>query len=574
MKLRPYQSETVAAIYDYLGSGKGNSPVAVVPTGGGKTAIYNSMMKDMLDDADTNVLMVTHKKELIKQGAKSLLRFVPNASISIYSAGLGSKRLNGRAIFAGIQSIYKRAYDMPRIDVCFVDECHLVSPNDQAMYGQFLRDLRVCNPSMKLIGLSATPFRMGTGLLYEGDDAMFDGLAHEVKILHLMNEGYLTRIVARPPSASINLDGVGKRGGEWIESQLATAASDEALIKSSVAEVISCARDQNRKRWLIFACNIAHAELLQAEYKANGIDARVVSSKHPDSDATLDAHAKGDFPALINVDKLTTGYDDPAIDLLAVKRSTMSVGLFIQIVGRGTRPLYAPGFNLDTRDGRLAAIASGPKPDCALLDFGNNITTHGFIDQIEVTRKRSKGETAGDAPQKVCPECDTYIPASARLCPNCDHYFKPPPPNHTGSSYKGAVTSDQVVAEWVDVDAAYYARHKKEGKPDSVKVTYHCGMVTVSEWLCPDHGGGAASRYKARMTALGATAVTTDQALAEASKSWTVPDKIKIKPRADDPRFNEIVQLDYSGGRKPKPVGQDLSWDGDIPEDEEIDIPF
>ena len=119
-----------------------------------------------------------------------------------------------------------------------------------------------------------------------------------------------------------------------------------------------------------------------------------------------------------------------------------------------------------------------------------------------------------------------------------------------------------------------YVPRKKEGKPDSVKVTYHCGMVTVSEWLCPDHGGYAASRYKARMTALGATAVTTDQALAEASKSWTVPDKIKIKPRADDPRFNEIVQLDYSGGRKPKPVGQDLSWDGDIPEDEDIDIPF
>ena len=544
MKLRPYQEQTVAAIYDYLGQGKGASPIAVVPTGGGKTAIYNSMMADMLQDADTNILMVTHQKTLIKQGAESLLRFIPDADISIYSAGLGSKKLTGRAIFAGIQSIYKRAYDMPRIDVCFVDECHLVSPNGQAMYRQFLKDLRVCNPKMKLIGLSATPFRMGTGLLHEGDDALFDGIAHEVKILDLMAQGYLTRIVAKPPLASIDLSDVGKRGGEFIESQLAMAASDEQLVQSSVAEVMRYAKEQNRKRWLIFACNIAHAELLQAEYIRNGIDARVVSSKHPDSDAAMEAHARGEFPALINVDKLTTGYDDPYIDLLAVKRSTMSVGLFIQIVGRGTRVVYAPGFDLNTDAGRLSAIAAGPKPNCLLLDFGNNITTHGFIDQIEVTKRRSKSEDKGDAPQKVCPSCDDYIPTSARLCPFCGHYFPPPGHNHSHTSYGGAVTSDQVQAEWVDVDRVSYSRWKKEGKPDSIRVTYECGMISHSEWLCPDHGGYAASRYKARKPALGAMADTTDDAIEE-SRHWAKPGRIKIRPQRDS-KFFEIVQLDYS----------------------------
>ena len=542
MKLRPYQEETVGAVYDYLASGKGSSCVAVVPTGGGKTAIYNSMMRDMLADDDTNIMMVTHKKELIRQGAESLLRFVPDADISIYSAGLGSKRLCGRAIFAGIQSIYKRAYDCPRIDVCFVDECHLVSQDDEAMYGKFLSDLRVCNPKMKLIGLSATPFRMGTGLLYEGDGAIFDGLAYEVRILDLMNEGYLTRIVAKPPSASIDLSGVGKRGGEWIESQLAMAASDAQLIESSVSEVIKCATDQGRKRWLIFSCSIDHAVLLRDEYVRCGIDARVVSSKHPDSDATLEAHRRGEFPALINVDKLTTGYDDPMIDLLAVKRSTMSVGLFVQIVGRGTRPVYAKGFDLETISGRLAAIAAGPKPSCTLMDFGNNITTHGFIDQIEVTKRRSKGAGEGDAPQKVCPSCDEYIPAGVRLCPMCDYYFPPPPPNHSARSYEGAVTSDQVVAEWVDVDSVAYQLWKKEGKPDSVRVTYNCGMVSVSEWLCPDHGGYAASRYHARMGVLGATARTTNDALGECT-IWNWPSRVKIKPNG---RFHDIVQFDYS----------------------------
>lgn len=544
LKLRPYQEETINAVYDYIASEKGNAPLAVIPTGGGKTAVYNSMMRDMMLDQDTNVMMVTHNKELIKQGAQSFLRFMPEADVSIYSAGLGSKKLTGRAIFAGIQSIHKRAYDCPRIDVCFIDEAHLVSPNDATMYQSFLSDLKVCNKKIKLIGLTATPFRLSSGLLHEGDNAIFDGIAHEVKILHLMQEGYLARIVAKPPSASIDTSGVGKRGGEWIESQLAIAASDEALIRQSVSEVIHYGQD--RKRWLIFACNISHAELLKDEYERQGVRAEVVSSKHKDSDEKMLAHRRGEFKALINVDKLTTGYDDPHIDLLAVKRSTMSVGLFIQIVGRGTRVVYASGMPLDTREQRLAAIAAGPKPDCLLMDFGNNITTHGFIDQIDVTKKRSKGEGGGDAPQKVCAGCEEYIPASARICPHCDHYFPPPPPNHDHRSYSGAVTSDQVQPEWLNVDDVEYSRWKKEGKPDSIRVTYHCGLTRVAEWLCPDHGGYAASRYIARKSALLALADTTEEALHEC-QWWKKPSRIKVKPVG---KYHEIVQLDYSGARE------------------------
>jgi len=135
------------------------------------------------------------------------------------------------------------------------------------------------------------------------------------------------------------------------------------------------------------------------------------------------------------------------------------------------------------------------------------------------------------------------------------------------------VMSSQVVAEWVDVDHVDYARHKKQGKPDSVKVTYHCGLKSVSEWLCPDHGGYAASRYSARKPALVADADNTEDALAEAPLSWKVPTRIKIKPRVSDPRFDEIVQLDYSAGRKPQPQGQELSWDGGGDDDWD-EIPF
>jgi DNA repair protein RadD len=106
--------------------------------------------------------------------------------------------------------------------------------------------------------------------------------------------------------------------------------------------------------------------------------------------------------------------------------------------------------------------------------------------------------------------------------------------------------STQVEAEWLPVTNVMYQRWKKEGKPDSIKVTYTCGMLHVNEWLCPDHGGYAASRYKARMSVLGATAETTDEALDEAD-SWIKPSNIKVKPL----KYPEIVQFDYSQKENP-----------------------
>jgi DNA repair protein RadD len=172
---------------------------------------------------------------------------------------------------------------------------------------------------------------------------------------------------------------------------------------------------------------------------------------------------------------------------------------------------------------------------------------------------------------KECPECQAIVHAALRYC-ECGYKFPDPEPNHGTKAYSGAVLSSQVQAEWCDVDFVAYDRHKKEGKPDSVRVTYTCGMREFREWLCPDHGGYAASRYIARMSALGATAETTDAALAEAPISWTIPDRVKVQPRKDNPKFDEIIQFDYSGGRKPKPPGEDLSWEAG--DDGFEEIPF
>lgn len=549
LELRDYQQSAIDGLYSYWSDGRGDNPLIVAPTGAGKSLIIAKLIEDALAYPGTRILMLTHVKELLAQNAEELVGILPDVDLGFYSAGLGQKRLDRQVTFAGIQSIHDRAFDMvPPPDLVLIDEAHLVPKNTTTRYGKFLDDLKTCNPLVKVVGLTATPYRLDSGYLHKGKGAIFDGIAYDIPVGNLMDDGYLAPLFSVGAKAKIDLTNVGMRGGEFIESQLAMAASDPELVRATVAEIIKFGDD--RKSWLVFASGVGHAEMIRSEMIASGIDADVVtgSDNKTDRQRKIDDFKSFRTRCLINIGVLTTGFNHKATDLVAMVRATASAGLYVQMAGRGTR----------TADG---------KDDCLLLDFGGNVERHGFIDAVRI---RDKGQgKPGDAPVKECPDCQAMVPAGLRYC-ECGHKFPDPELNHGTSAYSGAVLSTQVVAEWVDVDDVVYQRHKKNGKPDSVKVSYFCGIKTINEWLCPDHGGYAASRYQARMPALGATAMTTEHALAESMVSWTIPTRIKVKPRADDPRFDEIVQLDYSEGRKPKPPGQDMSWDEESSFEEEI----
>ena len=184
------------------------------------------------------------------------------------------------------------------------------------------------------------------------------------------------------------------------------------------------------------------------------------------------------------------------------------------------------------------------KTDCLVLDFGENCLRHGFIDRVK-PKDKSAGAGEGTAPVKMCEACQTMCFAAALQCHVCGHEFPPPTLNHNSNSYSGAMLSSQVKAEWVDVDSVLYHRHRKAGKPDSVKVTYYAGLRSVNEWLCPDHGGYAASRYQARRSLLSSGADTTDEAMDECH-FWNWPSRIKIKPSTHNPKYFEVVQFDYT----------------------------
>ncbi|NBT50454.1 MAG: hypothetical protein EBT12_02665, partial [Marivivens sp.] len=419
--------------------------------GSGKTAIIAQLVKDAMDFPGTRVLILTHVKELLEQGAQGLLKMYPQAQIGFYSASLGQKRLDQPITFAGIQSVWKRAFDMvPPPDLVLIDEAHMVPKNTNTRYGSFLDDLRTANPAVKVVGLTATPYRLDSGMLHEGDEALFDGIAYDIPVGQLMDQGYL-RAEGHSVAVVTGADGMKERA------------------------------------------------------------------------AKIEQFRRGEIRALVNCNVLTTGFDVPTVDLVAIVRATESTGLYVQIVGRGTR------------------IADG-KENCLILDYGGNVARHGFIDAVNPNRKGGSGE--GDAPAKECPECEMMCHAAVRTCPACGYDWPAPQFNHGHKAYDGALLSKDAKAEWLHVDDVTYQKWTKPGKPDSVRVTYRCGLTIVSEWLCPDHGGYAASRYHARKCALGATADTTAEAMAECD-AWNQPSRIKVRP---DGKFHQIMQLDY----KPK----------------------
>jgi len=524
-ELRDYQRESVDGLYNYWASKAGDNPLIVAPTGSGKTAILAQIIKDAMSYPDTRVLVVTHVKELLEQGASGLLKLYPEADFGIYSAGLKQKVLNKPITFAGIQSVWERAYDMvPAPDLVLIDEAHLLPKNSETRYNRFIADLKICNPDVKVVGLTATPYRLDSGYLHKGKGAIFDGIAYDIPISLLMDQGYLSPVISKGGLKQIDLTGVGKRGGEFIESELATAASDPELIESTVKEVVKLASD--RKSWLVFSSGVNHAHLLADEFDRHGIDVGVVTGTDSSAirEKTIADFKSGKLKCLINVNVLTTGFDYPGVDCIVMCRATASCGLYIQCIGRGTR------------------VAEG-KENTLVLDYGSNVERHGLLDQVKPKDKMGGGD--GEAPVKQCESCQTIVHAAAKICPECGFEFPAPLLNHGSSSYSGAMLSSQVVAEWVDVDDVLYSRHKKEGKPDSIKVTYYSGMLSVSEWLCPDHGGYAASKYRERKPLLNALADTTTEALDEAH-FWRKPSRVMVKPSSHNPKYKEITKFDYT----------------------------
>ena len=432
---RNYQSETIAMTADYLARG-GKGGLVCLPTGTGKASLPAFSFKDLFKKQPfSRVMMITHRKTLIKQNYETLKLIWPEAPCGIYSAGLKKKDQHDAITYAGIQSVYKKAELFGRIDVIIIDEAHLISQDSATMYGLFIGQLRERNPKLVVIGMTATPFRLDSGMLLDGD--LFDEIIVDRtlgdKFTWFIDQHYLCDLHAKDVDGRFDLNGVKKSGGEYLISALTAKFNRTEVSQKIVNETIRLRG--SRRRAICFAISIEHAEELARMFNEAGVPATMAHSKLEESvsERNVADFKSGLYEVLVDVERYTTGFDYPAIDLIVMARPTESASLWIQMCGRGTRPVYAKGFDLTTLEGRAQAITAGSKPDgCLLLDFaGNGLRLGPMNAPITVA---NKAETTFDgvmlAPQKICPQCLTYVHAAKRYCEGhmanetpCDYEF-------------------------------------------------------------------------------------------------------------------------------------------------------
>lgn len=504
--IRDYQEFAVNSVFDYFGKASGN-PVIAMPTGTGKSfVIAETIRRAMQWYPDTRVMMLTHVKELIGQDHDKLMTVWPGAPAGIFSAGLGLKQAHHPIVFGGIGSVARK--DMEAFghrDLLFVDEAHMISFKKASQYQQTIAAMREINPALKVIGLTATKYRMGNGLITE-PGGIFTDVCCDMTTMESFNwfidQGYLSMLYPKKTTFEYDTSGVHTRGGEFIEGELERAVNREELTYQALEEAVMVAAD--RKRWLVFCAGVEHTEATVRVLDALGVSATCVHSKMTtaERDRNLALHRNGSVRAMVNNGVLTTGYDDPEIDCIVVLRPTRSTPLWVQLLGRGTRPLYAPGFDLWTQQGRFDAMRAGGKNGCLVLDFAANSRILGPINDPLIPKAKGKGG-GGGAPIKICMACEYYNHSSARFCEHCGTEF----PRFLAISV--SASSDELirrekpkeppappVVTLFPIDRVTFAMHDKPGKPTSLKVTYHCGLRMFNEWVCFEHGGFVAKRAR------------------------------------------------------------------------------
>ena len=350
-------------------------------------------------------------------------------------------------------------------------------------------------------------------------------VAGEADIGRLINEGYLSPITSSTADSSVDTSELKIRAGEFVSTDLESAFNQSEVVARACSEIVE--KTQGRKSILVFCCGVAHAQAVQymlEQMTRERVGLVTGTTMQLERAELLRTFKSGELRWLVNVDVLTTGFNAPNVDAIAVLRATCSPGLFAQICGRGFR-LHAG------------------KENCLILDFGENIERHGPLDSKDYGKRKKKKEGKGNAPQKACEKCQETIPAAARICPECGAVQTIEVDDRHGDKAADAplLQSQMEPVEW-QVDEVNMREHtnKKTGSR-TLRVDYQCkpdGLndgipQTISEWVCIEHEGFAgrkagdwwARRSKVKVsTILEAIDVWKRLGVAETRAITTIPD--------------------------------------------------
>lgn len=380
--LRPYQQEAVDRTLDYFRR-HGDPAVLVLPTGAGKSLVIAELARL----ARGRVLVLAHVKELVEQNHEKYQSY--GQSAAIFSAGLGKKQAHTQVVFGSVQSVARNLAAFSQFSLVIIDECHRVSDDEDSQYLQVINHLRASNPQLKVLGLTATPYRLGLGWIYQTHyhgfvrsrkPRFFKHCLFELPLRLMIKQGYLCPPdIIDAPVVHYDFSRLYEQGlftEQALEKELARQPRVTPHIVQQIQDYA-----QHRLGVMVFASTVRHAvevaSLLPEAHTA------LITGDTPSTerDAIIRRFKARELKFLVNVSVLTTGFDAPHVDVIALLRPTQSVALYQQIIGRGLR-------------------LSPDKTDCLVLDYaGNNMD----IFAPDVGEPRPNPDTT--QVQVLCPAC-------------------------------------------------------------------------------------------------------------------------------------------------------------------------
>lgn len=515
-ELRDYQIPIADKVFNYMRNNPGKHPLVALPTGAGKTVVLSDIILQAVKRwPETKILVLSHVKEILEQDYDSI-KYHTGKDVGLYSAGLGA-RDKRQITVAGIQSVYRRPKLFEDYKLVIIDECHLIPPGDTSMYRSFFAGLN----KPRYFGLTATPYRLGGGYIYGTEESIFDDLIYDLTSLdhfnNLVDKGYLCKLRTKATENELDTSGISTVKGDFDLRDMSIAFDRDFITDRCVDEIVK--HGLLYKKWLIFAIDIQHAEhIAEKLLQKHGVMATVVHSQMDmDRDRVIQDFKDGRYKAIVNVNVLTTGFNDPEIDLIAMLRPTKSPVIHVQTIGRGLRP------------------ANG-KDHCLILDFAGNTERLGPINDVHVYKK-GKG-SGGDPITKRCPACDSIHHPSVRVCDDCGHKFQFRVNLKTNSTDAEIVRTER--DKWHNVTDIRYIKHEKRNSPPMVKVMYQCGLTAFNEYVCIEHPGFAGYKGKHWAKFRGVEAETVDDIL-NAQEELRKPVKIKVNTRRKYPEITEFL---------------------------------
>ncbi|ANZ09822.1 DEAD/DEAH box helicase [Vibrio parahaemolyticus] len=494
--LRPYQADSVKAVIHYFR--KHSTPaVIVLPTGAGKSLVIAELARL----AKGRVLVLAHVKELVEQNHAKYEGY--GLKGAIFSAGLGRKETDQQVVFASVQSVVRNLDSFKnQFSLLVIDECHRVPDDKNSSYQKVITHLRELNPGIKVLGLTATPYRLGMGWIYQyhtrgqvrtEESRFFRDCIFELPIRYLLDENFLTpaRMMDAPVLSYDFSQLKPANTGRYKEAEMDMVIDKAKRATPQIVEqIIQYARE--RKGVMIFAATVRHAQEVHGLLPEGETAIVIGDTPTPERDAIIQAFKNREIKYLVNVSVLTTGFDAPHVDLIAILRPTESVSLYQQIVGRGLR--LSEGKNeclvLDYAGNSYDLYqpeVGNPKPDstseiitipCPACGFNNNfwgkLDSNGFL--LEHFGRRCQGyfedEDTGEREHcgyrfraKYCGECGADNDIAARICHECDATLVDP-----DKKLKEALNlKDALIFECTEMDLSVFKSN--DGK-SQLKVTY------------------------------------------------------------------------------------------------------